>query len=167
MPLDIFKAPASKPVLSSEVQGNDESALPYANVGGRKKKLSKMEKKPKSNAASKKKKGGALAEDLQNLAVPFAILLAKEGLENMFKEKKTKAKKAAPSAAPKKRRGSIAGGGNTDVIDVVNTGGSCGSSCALGDIATSKKKGGSKKSQDVKEQFNTIAREIQRFLDKY
>ena len=38
-------------------------------------------------------KGGALIEDLSTLAVPFAILLAKRGLESMFLEKKKKKEK--------------------------------------------------------------------------
>lgn len=46
--------------------------------------------KPKSSTKPKtpKKQGGALVNDVKNLAVPFAILLAKEGLSKYFDESK-------------------------------------------------------------------------------
>jgi hypothetical protein len=43
-------------------------------------------KKPKSRAAPKKK-GGAVMDDVKNLVVPFAILLAKQGLQSLYENK--------------------------------------------------------------------------------
>ncbi len=65
--------------------------------GGRK----KATKKPAAKKGAKK--GGSVLSDVQSLAVPFAILLAKQGLESL-KEKKT-VKKAAVSARQKSAAG--------------------------------------------------------------
>jgi len=52
------------------------------------KKVVKTDKKTK-----RPKKGGAFVDDVKNLAVPFAILLAKEGLTKVFADKKKKSSK--------------------------------------------------------------------------
>ena len=67
---------------------------PTAQVGGKKKVASK---KP----VKKTQKGGAFMDDVKNLAVPFAILLAKQGLDRM-KAKKTVEKKPKATPTPKK-----------------------------------------------------------------
>lgn len=65
--------------------------------------------KPKSG--KKSAKGGALVEDIKSLAVPFAILLAKEGLEKMFKDKKktTKTESVKKSTATTRRKAAVGG----------------------------------------------------------
>jgi hypothetical protein len=67
-----------------------------------------------NKSTKSQKKGGALADDVANLAVPFAILLAKYGLDKFYdkKEKKVteKSKKKPSTAAKLPRRKSIAGG---------------------------------------------------------
>ena len=62
------------------------------------------------------KKGGSLASDLQNLAVPFAILLAKQGLESMFSNEK-KGKSSSPNKKSKSKS-----------VKTVQKGGDCGCS---------------------------------------
>jgi hypothetical protein len=113
---------------------------------------SKKPKQQNSQSPSKKeksqsKRGGALVDDVKNLAVPFAILLAKEGLSKMFKEDKKAAKKdVSPKTASKpsstRRRTTLSGG-----------------SCNLGCNATT---GG----QAAKELFQ-LQKEIDNFLEKY
>lgn len=72
--------------------------------GGKKKSGSK---KPSKSGS---KKGGSLASEVQKLAVPFAILLAKEGLDAATKKSKKSAKEISAKVPSKK-------------------GGDCGSSC--------------------------------------
>jgi len=99
--------------------------------------------------------GGALVDDLQHLAVPFAILLAKQGLDKFFtgptkssskKEKPAKKEKEATPAAPKKvakkTKGGDCGcsgavraaGGMSDVVPPTTAG--------VGGRAIKKKNGG-------------------------
>jgi hypothetical protein len=87
-----------------------------------------------------KAKGGALVEDIKSLAVPFAILLAKEGLEKMFKKNKPVAKKSKSTATRKRAA----------------VGGNC-TSCA-----PPVKGGGGGKSK-----FAKLSDEIDRFLKKH
>jgi hypothetical protein len=93
------------------------------------------------------KKGGAIVDDVKNLAVPFAILLAKEGLSKMFpKGAKTTKSSLSPASASKssssRRRTTMSGG-----------------SCNLGCTAQT---GG----QAAKQLFE-LQTEIDRFLEKY
>lgn len=122
-----------------------QSSLP------KKEKLQKQDdkkqlKKASDSSSSKSKvskKGGALMSDVQNLAVPFAILLAKEGLSKMFKDdKKSVAPKTASKASSLRRRSTMAGG-----------------SCNLGCAAQT---GG----QAAKQLFQ-LQQEIDSFLEKY
>lgn len=121
---------------------------------------SKTSSKSKASASSRQtsKKGGALVDDIKNLAVPFAILLAKQGLSSIFEKdsakKPTRSQSArkAPAAKPAsiKRRKSITGGS------------ACTSGCGMtGGAGKSSKKGA------VQTQFDSIAREIENFLQKY
>lgn len=71
---------------------------------------------------SSRKQGGALIDDVKNLAVPFAILLAKQGLQSMFDKKKTTPD--VPLAASTASKPLSARRRSTAV------GGSCGSQCA-------------------------------------
>lgn len=115
--------------------------------------------KSAKSAKSGAKHGGALVEDIKNLAVPFAILLAKEGLDGVFKKKKAeKAEKAVtanttPKAAAKpssyRRKSTISGG-------------ACSAGCGM--------TGGSAMAANgavVKNHFDSIAQEIEKFLQKY
>ena len=64
--------------------------------------------KAKAKAASAPKQGGNIAQDIQRLAVPFGILLAKKGLDMAVeKNKKTAAggKKEAAAAKPAPKSG--------------------------------------------------------------
>lgn len=94
--------------------------VPVAQMGGRRK--SKSTKQAKATKSSRSKKGGALIDDVKNLAVPFAILLAKQGLQTMFDKKKTpqtaqlSAKVASQPTSSRRRTTAV--------------GGSCGSACA-------------------------------------
>lgn len=90
-------------------------------VGGKrpKKESKAAEKKPASKASSAKKssskKGGAVLDDVKTLAVPFAVLLAKEGLGKVFKKKDGKpsenlSPKAAARPTSSRRRTTLSGG---------------------------------------------------------
>jgi len=86
-----------------------------ANIqdGGRRKRVAKKVKK--ADPKKKTKKGGdALSEQLTGLAVPFAFLLAKQGLEALKSNKKK-------SASPKKsaRRATMAGGSDVSGADLL------------------------------------------------
>lgn len=101
------------------------------------------------------KKGGALVDDLKNLAVPFAILLAKQGVENMYAKKSAKGStKDSPKSASKttsaRRRATLSGG-------------ACTSGCGM----TGGRRGGSSNAEAVKHNFSKIAADIDKFLAKY
>ena len=103
----------------------------------------------------KGKKGGALMDDIKNLAVPFAILLAKQGLEGMFSSKKSATAKASASTgatgAIKNRKKTM-------------TGGSCGCAANKQDGGKAKKGGASKSS---KKSNMSLTESIDNFLRKY
>jgi hypothetical protein len=68
-----------------------------AQEGGKKRsKTKKVVKKPvketteKKSKSKKTTKGGSIAEDIKNLAVPFALLLAKEGVKKIYEKKQKK-----------------------------------------------------------------------------
>lgn len=120
------------------------SATLAPKVGGKKPKTPKTPKTPKAKTPKAKttKKGGDLISDVKGLAVPFAILLAKQGLE-MAMDKKKKSPEPTPASKPKSlaRRRTVGG-----------------------DCTTCNKKGGS---DDVKERFAKLSKEIDNFLKKY
>lgn len=62
----------------------------------------------KVNATNAKSTGGGVVNDLQQLAVPFGLLLAKKGLEGVL-NKKPSAKKSATKSSPGRK---AAVGGN-------------------------------------------------------
>jgi hypothetical protein len=131
----VLKKPSKKPVKQQEQQKKDKQA-----------------KSNKQDLQSKKekqaKKGGSFIADVNNLAVPFAILLAKEGLSKVFKKDAKDAKKTSvsPKTASKpsslRRKSTLAGG-----------------SCNLGCGAMT---GG----RAARELF-TLQKEIDNFLEKY
>lgn len=130
----------------------------YQAVGGKKskqttkKQASKQTQKLKQEQQDKKKKqsskkGGAIVDDVKNLAVPFAILLAKEGLSKMFKadaKKPSKSLSASSAAKPTSSR-----------RRTTQSGGSCNLGCTA-------QTGG----QAAKQLFE-LQTEIDRFLEKY
>ena len=77
------------------------SEIETSPMGGAKR-STKTSQKPSQKPPKQQnnKRGGALLEDITNLAVPFAILLAKEGLQGM--SKKTTEKKASIKKSTKK-----------------------------------------------------------------
>lgn len=95
------------------------------------------------------KKGGAIVDDVKNLAVPFAILLAKEGLSKMFP-------KTAKSSSPVKSSVSAASASKSSSSRRrTMSGGSCNLGCTA-------QTGG----QAAKQLFE-LQTEIDRFLQKY
>jgi hypothetical protein len=119
----------STPIISASAP----SSTYTMTAGARRKKVSKKkmmmdapDMMPKKRVSKKKDaKGGSLMSDVRNLAVPFAILLAKQGLDSMFEKKKVKKGGNEEGLGPdeamrirsERRRSTIAGG-------------SCGSQCA-------------------------------------
>lgn len=117
------------------------------------KKASNKTSKKSTSKSSSKKTGGSLANDLQNLSVPFALLLAKYGLENVFADKKRKENKEnnkTSSKFIKNRTKTITGGEGEDVEQITGgkkrskkplkkslKGGSCQGSCSQGTYAGS------------------------------
>jgi hypothetical protein len=134
--------PPKDPFMDSLVSG-----------GGKKKKAAAAKKpvakKPASAKKSSSKKGGALVEDIKNLAVPFAILLAKQGLEGMMGKKKEEKKPPAMAAKASK---------TASVRRRVAEGGDC-TSCTR----TSTSTGGS----SMKSRYAQLSKEIDAFLSKY
>lgn len=101
-------------------------------------------KKGKGKGKGKGKKGGALMDDLQNLAVPFAILLAKQGLESMFsKDKKTQ--KTAKKSSSKQSGGDCGCGGTVATVGAPLAGGK----------------------PTMKQKFMSLTDTIDNFLQKY
>ena len=114
----------------------------------------------------KKAQGGALMNDISNLAVPFAILLAKQGLQHMYKkdkleEGKTAKSKSAKSAKEAKSAKSAKETKSRRKSSVrAVSGGSCGSQCA-----SSQQSGGNPKSiKEVQNRFKKISEDIDQFL---
>lgn len=133
-----------RPATKKTVKKTDSKSSP--------RKVSKKVDNSKSSKSSKskqdEKKGGSFVADVQNLAVPFAILLAKEGLSKVFKKDEKTAKSSVSSAktaskpSSLRRRSTMSGG-----------------SCNLGCGAMS---GG----RAARELFQ-LQKEIDNFLEKY
>lgn len=105
------------------------------------------------SSKSKSKSGGALMEDIKNLAVPFAILLAKQGFDSAFEKK---AAAAESKSASSKRRGTMAGGS------------ACASGCGMtGGQSQKQQQRRQPEGQVLQKRFNHIAKEIEDFLNKY
>ena len=126
------------------------SAEPEFFSGGAKKKSAAKKapaKKPVAASAKKpaSKKGGSLAEDVKSLAVPFAILLAKEGLNSMFHNKKQEKKPAMAATVGSRRKAAVGGA-------------PCGS-------CSGAKMGG--KASSTKSRYAQLSKEIDNFLQRY
>lgn len=117
--------------------------------------------KPKT---SNKKKGGAMMDDIKNLAVPFAILLAKQGLEGMFDKSGSKVGVAAspkktPAKSPAKK---------SPATKKAQSGGAC-ATCqnVTGTMSGGSSRSRSKKTSDVKRSYQSLAERIDKFLSKH
>jgi hypothetical protein len=135
------------PMPRSE-QYAEMSAIPdvVALSGGRKKRVVKKPvaaaDKKKPVADKKKKKGGALVDDMKNLAVPFAILLAQQGLKGMLNKNNDSKRPASSRSASSRSNKSKSGGSGC-------------SSCAATPLA-----GGASR-------YAKLSEEIDKFLAKY
>lgn len=136
------------------------------------------EKKPRSSkkvggTTSKRttKKGGGLVEDIQKLAVPFAILLAKQGVQAMFEKENVQQTNgnvavASPANAVKNAKNanakkSPAKGG----YKKKQAGGSGCTACEmLPPMNGGSKRGGT---NDIKKKYNELASRIENFLSNY
>lgn len=167
-----FMDAMSKPTFAETVSATHPSHL---QDGGKKKRSTTSKKSSTSSKKSSatRKQGGAMLDDVKNLAVPFAILLAKQGLQTMFDKKKT-AKSGTPSATMSAR---AAAQPSSSRRKSTLSGGSCGSQCAavaptqMGGAKRGKKAahGGSANAggKAVKSRFEKLSREIDAFLQKY
>lgn len=118
-------------------------------VGGAKKGKKVAAKKGKKVAA---KKGGSIMKDVQNLAVPFGILLAKQGLDKLVKKSESDKKK------PTKKGGEVSEGQKAAV------GGAKKAKALVKKPKVAPKKGGALKLQ---QEFDKLSKEIESFLAKY
>lgn len=119
---------------------------------------------PKAKDAPKKKKGGAIVDDLKSLAVPFAILLAKEGVQSLFDSKSEMgvAQSTPKSASPAKKTPKAKGGSKQEQ----QAGGTC-MSCQEAAKMTGgirPRKGGK---ATLRDNYATLAEKIDEFLAKY
>lgn len=119
--------------------------------------------KTKKSSKKSKAKGGSLVSDLSNLAVPFAILLAKQGLESMFDSKKT---------AKTLKKSSLKGGKTDTFVGSPLDGGDCG--CGAPSMPTPAMVGGkknkgkkAKKGGETSKQSLSLNDQIDNFLNKY
>lgn len=125
----------------------------YSLVGGRKKSPGAKKTTKKATA----KKGGNLATDVVNLAVPFALLLAKQAVEAMFDKKKEKKEgkaktKASSKTKSTKTKSSVKSAKSPAGVRRRTVAGGCGTTaCAAG------QSGG-----DI--QFNELSAKIDNFL---
>jgi hypothetical protein len=131
------------------------------------------------------KKGGALMTDLQNLAVPFAILLAKQGLESMFSNKKSAKKTSSKKGGAKLTPAPIdlgTSGGSTKLTKALPIGGDCGCNetpakiggkklgpdgLLAGGAKKPKKPKAPKKGGEKKSKMMSLTESIDNFLQKY
>lgn len=88
--------------------------------------------------------GGSLSEDLQNLAVPFAILLAKQGIETMFIDRKKQNAETVSAKSAIKSTGTKKTATKKTKKASPQSGGSCGCTAAITPMAGGAKKGAKK-----------------------
>lgn len=114
-----------------------------------------------------KKSGGAFMDDVKSLAVPFAILLAKQGLENMMDKKKGATAAATTSSTPKKA--TTAKPSSVRRRSTAMSGGSGCSACSATASVPVGMSGGAtaNNSKKIKDSFSKIAADIDKFLAKY
>lgn len=137
------------------------------------------QRKP-SATVPKKKKGGAVIDDLKNLAVPFAILLAKQGLQGLFDNKVDE--NVAVSTSPKKtvrtpkttsanknneQREQQQSNKHSSSSSKKNQQQLEGGACASCQGATASMVGGSKSERALNKSYATLSKRIDEFLSKY
>lgn len=103
------------------------------------------------------KRGGAIVDDVKTLAVPFAILLAKEGLNKLFKEKKSASSLSPKTSSPKTLSPKTAATPSSTRRRSTLSGGSCNLGCGVG---------GQMGGAAARELFN-LQKSIDNFLQKY
>lgn len=119
------------------------------------KQRNQKQQKDQKEKKSKSKKGGAFVNDVKNLAVPFAILLAKEGLTKYFKDEKANDKKTSSSSKKSASAKSEKSSPNSLSRRRTMTGGSCNLGCgAMTGGAAAK-------------QLVALQQQIDNFLEKY
>ena len=144
-----------------------ECSLCEDQEGGIKSSKTKTNKTNKTK--TKKSKGGSLVSDLSNLAVPFAILLAKQGLESMFDSKKT---------SQSLKKSSLKGGKTDTFVGSPLDGGDCGCGATSSmptpamvggknTVKTVKKVKKTKKGGETSKQSLSLNDQIDNFLSKY
>ena len=101
-----------------------------------------MVEKKTTDKAKRVKKGGNVVQDLQNLAVPFGILLAKKGLDSIVSKDAAKSKKEPKEGAK-------------------------GGSTAAKKPKKVAKKGGTVGSKNLEKEFTDLSNQIEKFLNKY
>jgi hypothetical protein len=122
-------------------------------------KSAKSGKSKKGGEASKEIKGGNLMQNVTSLAVPFAFLLAKQGLE-AIKNSKSKAENAVATAnANANSKTNSSTKTKTKPPKAILAGGNC-SSCPSTTLA-----GG--RNQQLTAKLNRLRKDIDNFLDKY
>lgn len=135
-------------------------------TGGKKQpKTSRTSKQTSEKTVTKKavpkksnKSGGAFMDDVKSLAVPFAILLAKQGLEAMTSNKDSPQSKASTKTTTAKKPSSLRR------RSTALSGGGC-SACSANLPVT----GGSRSTnaRKIQDSFSKIAEDIDKFLTKY
>lgn len=177
-------APLSTSLVSQEYLPKfPTSQVPNMEGGAKKSRKSTTPKKPagKKCGGSAKKQGGALMDDVKNLAVPFAILLAKQGLQSMFDSSKASKSVGASARATPASGKSVELEASSSRRRAAAVGGSCGSACAQAAMPALTQSAGKKKSQKprkggaeesasaatVKTRFEKLSKEIDEFLAKY
>ena len=148
--------------------------MDQAQEGGKRTRKTKKPAATKKSATKKpttkstKSKGGALIDDVKNLAVPFAILLAKQGIQAMF-EKKPKAETSSPKKSPKLATKRTAAGGScgAQCAAAVATGGSACAAPLTGGKPKPRGARGGSATGAVKTRFEKLSQEIDNFLQKY
>lgn len=138
----------------------NSSAAKNASVevmaGGKKSRSQKTVSSGKKQQQQQQKKGGAVVDDIKNLAVPFAILLAKQGIQSLFDKKSSES--VGISASPKKSVKSKSSSRKQE-------GGSC-VTCqgkTAGGAAPSKQG----RTTSLKKNYVSLAKKIDEFLSKY
>lgn len=96
-PTNVVPPTNAVPVSNNAGSTMTPEMVSSAQEGGKKRsKTKKVVKKPvketteKKSKSKKTTKGGSIAEDIKNLAVPFALLLAKEGVKKIYEKKQKK-----------------------------------------------------------------------------
>jgi hypothetical protein len=132
------------------VQYDDQSDDVDQGLAGGAKKGKKVAAKKGKKVATKK--GGSIMKDVSNLAVPFGILLAKQGLDKLVKKSESDKKK------PAKKGGEVSEGQKAAV------GGAKKAKAPAKKPQVAPKKGGALKLQ---QEFDKLSKEIESFLSKY